>query len=69
LNNLIALYEAWGKPEKAQEWRAKLPKAEAVSRVAAQLSTTGSMLTCSTAKDSEPTEKTEAKTKDKKKSG
>jgi hypothetical protein len=24
-HNLIALYEAWGKPEKANEWRAKLP--------------------------------------------
>jgi len=24
LNKLIALYEAWGKPEKAKEWRAKL---------------------------------------------
>jgi len=24
------LYEAWGKPEKAEEWRAKLPKMEAV---------------------------------------
>jgi hypothetical protein len=30
LNNLINLYEAWGKPEQAQEWRAKLPKTEAV---------------------------------------
>jgi len=29
LNNLIELYEAWGKPEKANEWRAKLPKEEA----------------------------------------
>jgi hypothetical protein len=29
-NNLIDLYEAWGKPEKAKEWRAKLPKTEAV---------------------------------------
>jgi hypothetical protein len=29
LNNLIALYEAWNKPEKAQEWRAKLPQIEA----------------------------------------
>jgi len=28
--NLIALYEAWNKPEKAQEWRAKLSKTEAV---------------------------------------
>jgi len=25
LNNLIALYEAWNKPEKAKEWREKLP--------------------------------------------
>ena len=28
LNNLIELYEAWGKPEKAEEWRGKLPKKE-----------------------------------------
>ncbi len=28
LNNLIELYEAWGKPEKAEEWRAKLPHME-----------------------------------------
>jgi hypothetical protein len=27
-NNLIALQEAWNKPEKAEEWRAKLPKTE-----------------------------------------
>ena len=26
INNLIELYEAWGKPEKAEEWRAKLPR-------------------------------------------
>jgi len=26
--NLIELYEAWGKPEKAEEWRAKLPHME-----------------------------------------
>jgi hypothetical protein len=26
INNLIELYEAWNKPEKAEEWRAKLPK-------------------------------------------
>jgi len=31
LNNLIDLYEAWGKPEKAKEWRAKLPQTEAVN--------------------------------------
>jgi tetratricopeptide (TPR) repeat protein len=30
LNKLIELYEAWNKPEKAEEWRAKLPKTEAV---------------------------------------
>jgi len=28
LNNLIDLYEAWNKPEKADEWRAKLPQIE-----------------------------------------
>jgi hypothetical protein len=28
--NLIKLYEAWNKPEKAKEWRAKLAKKEAV---------------------------------------
>jgi len=27
-HNLIALYEAWNKPEKATEWRAKLPVEE-----------------------------------------
>jgi hypothetical protein len=30
LNNVIALYEAWGKPEKAHEWRAWLRSAEGV---------------------------------------
>jgi hypothetical protein len=30
MNNLIELYEAWNKPEKAKEWRAKLPQTEAV---------------------------------------
>jgi len=30
INKLIDLYEAWGKPEKAEAWRAKLPRAEAV---------------------------------------
>jgi len=29
LNNLIALYEAWNKPEKAREWRVKLSESEA----------------------------------------
>jgi hypothetical protein len=29
-NNLINLYEAWGKPEQAEEWRAKLLKIEAL---------------------------------------
>lgn len=28
-HNLIVLYETWGKPEEAEEWRAKLPKTEA----------------------------------------
>jgi len=28
--NLIDLYKAWGKPEKAAEWRSKLPRTEAV---------------------------------------
>jgi hypothetical protein len=31
-NNYIDLYEAWGKPEKANEWRAELPQAEAVEQ-------------------------------------
>ncbi|MBL7188357.1 MAG: hypothetical protein ISS70_18685 [Phycisphaerae bacterium] len=31
LNNLINLYEAWKKPKKAEEWRAKLPQIEAVN--------------------------------------
>ncbi len=31
-NNLIELYEAWGKPEKAKEWRVKLPQTEAVEQ-------------------------------------
>jgi hypothetical protein len=30
IKNLIDLYEAWNKPDKAVEWRAKLPKTEAV---------------------------------------
>lgn len=25
-NSLIDLYEAWGKPQEAEEWRAKLPQ-------------------------------------------
>lgn len=29
-NNLIELYEAWDKPETANQWRAKLPQTEAV---------------------------------------
>ena len=28
--NLKGLYKAWSKPEKVEEWRAKLPKIEAV---------------------------------------
>ena len=31
-NNLIELYEAWNKFEKAEKWRAKLPQTEAVER-------------------------------------
>jgi len=31
-DNLIELYEAWNKPEKAGEWRAKLPQTEAVHK-------------------------------------
>jgi hypothetical protein len=31
LNNLITLYEAWNKPEKAEEWRAKQPQTKAVN--------------------------------------
>jgi len=31
MNNLIDLYEAWNKPEKAKKWRAKLPRSEAVT--------------------------------------
>lgn len=30
VKNLIGLYEAWGKPEKAEEWREKLPQTEAI---------------------------------------
>jgi hypothetical protein len=29
---LIELYEAWDKPEKADEWRAKLPQTETVEQ-------------------------------------
>jgi hypothetical protein len=32
LNNLIELYEAWGKPEKAEEWRARLPQKQTVGQ-------------------------------------
>jgi hypothetical protein len=31
LNYLIKLYEAWNKPEKAEEWRAKQPQVEAAT--------------------------------------
>jgi len=30
IGKIVELYEAWNKPEKAEEWRAKLPKTEAV---------------------------------------
>jgi len=29
-NNLIDLYEAWNKPEEAENWQAKLPQTEAL---------------------------------------
>jgi len=32
LNQLVRLYEAWGKPEKAEEWRAKLSQTEAADK-------------------------------------
>jgi len=32
LDKLIDLYEAWNKPEKAEEWRAKLPQTETISK-------------------------------------
>jgi len=32
MNNLIDLYEAWNKPEKAQELRAKQPKTESMMK-------------------------------------
>jgi hypothetical protein len=31
-NTLIELYEAWGKPEEAAQWRAKLPQTEALEQ-------------------------------------
>jgi hypothetical protein len=30
VHDLIELYKSWNKPEKAKEWRAKLPQTEAV---------------------------------------
>jgi len=32
IDNLIDLYEAWGKPEKAEEWRAKMSQKEAIEQ-------------------------------------
>jgi hypothetical protein len=32
LNNRITLYESWNKPEKADEWRAKLRQTEALRK-------------------------------------
>jgi len=32
VQSLIQLYEVWGKPEKAAEWRAKLPQTEALEK-------------------------------------
>ena len=37
LNQLITLYEAWNKPEKANEWQAKLPQTEAVEEWGADI--------------------------------
>ncbi len=41
LNNLIELYEAWGKPEKSEQWRAKLPDAETEFSVGTGVDTSG----------------------------
>jgi hypothetical protein len=30
IGKILELYEAWGKPEKAEEWRAKLPQTKTV---------------------------------------
>jgi len=32
VQKLIALYKAWKKPEKTEDWRAKLPQTEAVEQ-------------------------------------
>jgi tetratricopeptide (TPR) repeat protein len=32
LEHFVRLYEAWGKPQKAEEWRSKLPQTEAVEQ-------------------------------------
>ena len=32
IDNLIELYEAWNKPEKAAHWRAKLPQKQTVEQ-------------------------------------
>jgi hypothetical protein len=31
IDNLINFYKAWNKPDKAEEWQAKLPQTEAVT--------------------------------------
>jgi hypothetical protein len=31
-HSLITLYEAWNTPEKANQWRSKLPQTEAVTK-------------------------------------
>jgi hypothetical protein len=36
-NNLIELYKSWGKPEKAEEWRAKLLQTKATEIVTSYL--------------------------------
>jgi hypothetical protein len=33
VEHVVALYEAWGEPERAAEWRAKLPKPSAAAPV------------------------------------
>jgi len=32
LEHFVRFYEAWDKPEKAEEWRVKLPQKEAVEQ-------------------------------------
>ena len=53
MRNLIKLYEAWNKTEKAKEWRAKLPQTETVNEwhnalKMAQISSVGAYNRCTT---------------------